>query len=332
MAAYSPTTIASAIATIYIASRFMHFLRKRRANLKFSRENGCLPSPPTPALFPFNIPRIFMLRAATNEKRLINYVHEGFLLHGSTRKTRIAGKDIVLTCDPENIKTLLATSFKDFDLGSERHEVFSDLLGDGIFTSDGKVWEHARALLRPQFARDQIADLEDLELHYQNLLAILSPQDGEVVDLYNLFSDLTLDSATSFLFGKSVYSLCARAYNGQDPVSEADKEENRKFTDDYNYAQEATAFRLWLEQFRWIYRPRRLPRAIENVHRYVDKLTELAIRKSQQSGSAKRDDGKEKYVFLEALVQDTQDPKVLRDQLLSALLAGRDSTVCHPEP
>jgi cytochrome P450 len=37
-----------------------------------------------------------------------------------------------------------------------RHREFYPLLGDGIFTLDGAGWSHARALLRPQFTRDQV--------------------------------------------------------------------------------------------------------------------------------------------------------------------------------
>jgi hypothetical protein len=41
------------------------------------------------------------------------------------------------TIDPENVKALLATNFKDFGLG-QRLDAFGPLLGEGIFTT-GKV-------------------------------------------------------------------------------------------------------------------------------------------------------------------------------------------------
>jgi cytochrome P450 len=34
----------------------------------------------------------------------------------------------------------------------------------------------------------------------------------------------------------------------------------------------------------------------------------------------------DRYVFLQALANDTQDPKVLRDNILNLLIAGRDTT------
>jgi hypothetical protein len=41
------------------------------------------------------------------------------------------------TIDPENVKALLATNFKDFGLG-QRLDALGPLLGEGIFTT-GKV-------------------------------------------------------------------------------------------------------------------------------------------------------------------------------------------------
>ena len=63
-----------------------------------------------------------------------------------------------MTSEPDNVKALLATQFSDFGLGN-RYEHFLPLLGDGIFTLDGNGWSHSRALLRPQFSREQVRTL-----------------------------------------------------------------------------------------------------------------------------------------------------------------------------
>jgi cytochrome P450 len=51
-----------------------------------------------------------------------------------------------------------------------------------------------------------------------------------------------------------------------------------------------------------------------------------ASAKGQRQAEDAEDDGN--YVFVEALVQQTRDPRVLRDQCLNVLLAGRDTTAC----
>jgi cytochrome P450 len=67
----------------------------------------------------------------------------------------ILGEWQFATIEPENVKALLATKFPDFSLGV-RHNAFYPLLGDGIFNTDGELWSHSRALLRPQFSREQV--------------------------------------------------------------------------------------------------------------------------------------------------------------------------------
>ena len=61
------------------------------------------------------------------------------------------------------------------------------------------------------------------------------------------------------------------------------------------------------------------------VHDFIDYFVELAMKHElkEKSGSAEK---KEKYVFLEALAEQIQDPIELRSQILNILLAGRDTT------
>src|SRR6202000_3329383 len=79
-------------------------------------------------------------------------------------------------------------------------------LGHGIFSADGKQWEHSRALLRPQFSRDQVKDLDLEEKHVQNLLRALPAEEDSwtsTTDIQPLISRFTMDSASEFLFGES---------------------------------------------------------------------------------------------------------------------------------
>lgn len=329
--AFSLLTWASFALAIYLSTSLILLLRKRRSELEFAQAHGCLPAKVgiTQLGFPFSLIRLFDFKTAADKKRYINFIYDEFCLYGPTHVYfALTGATVdILTSDPENIKTLLATSFHDFELGEERHAAFSPLLGDGIFTSDGKAWEHARALLRPQFTKDQIADLDDLEIHFQHLLAVLSPQEGEVVGLHKLFLSLTLDSATAFLFGKSLYSL-RNKIPGTSGLTDFGYDQSTQFESDFDYCQDTLGFRLLIWDYRWFYNPKRLPVAIANIHRYVDQFIAGTLRYRKDEGVAK-DEGR-KYVFLAALAQDTQDPKVMRDQCLSALLAGRDTTVLTP--
>lgn len=62
---------------------------------------------------------------------------------GNTYSAVALGQKVIITIEPENIKALLATNFNDFGLGT-RFDAMGALLGHGIFTSDGALWEHSR--------------------------------------------------------------------------------------------------------------------------------------------------------------------------------------------
>lgn len=51
--------------------------------------------------------------------------------------TAFDGSHMINTVEPANLQAILATQFKDFEVGSRRHGAFGPLLGNSIFTSDG---------------------------------------------------------------------------------------------------------------------------------------------------------------------------------------------------
>lgn len=113
----------------------------------------------------------------------------------------------LLTGDPENIKAILATQFDDFAKGQLFHDTWSQLLGDGIFSTDGAPWRDSRQLMRPLFAKDRVSDLDVLERHVQKLLRNVTAKSGQRLDLCDLLFRYTLDAATDFLLGEPVGSL-----------------------------------------------------------------------------------------------------------------------------
>lgn len=61
-------------------------------------------------------------------------------------------------------------------------------------------------MLRPNFVRTQIGDVEMFEKHVQHLIQAI-PRDGSTVDLQVLFFRFSLDVATDLLFGESTNTL-----------------------------------------------------------------------------------------------------------------------------
>lgn len=143
-----------AFAGLYIGVRIVQSVRSSYRNRQLARSLSCKPAYIAPS-GPFGLVAFYRVSQAVKEKRWLPWVEYEFRKHGTTFMEPIFGRDIFMTCNPENIKALLATQFNDFGLGN-RYQHFLPLLGVGIFTLDGAGWSHSRALLRPQFSREQV--------------------------------------------------------------------------------------------------------------------------------------------------------------------------------
>jgi cytochrome P450 len=195
-------------------------------------------------------------------------------------------------------------------------------LGGGIFSANGPQWEHSRALLRPQFARQQVSDLDLEEDHLQDMFKAMPVKaDGwtDTIDLLPLFFRLTLDSSSEFLFGESVGTQLA-ALPGHDEI---EWRKHADFVQAFEMSQDCIARAFRLNDF-WAWGiTKQYKEYCVTVHRYIDTFVQKALNldeKQLESGE------KRKYVFLEELAQVTRDPIEIRDQLLSILVAGRDTT------
>jgi cytochrome P450 len=157
-----------------------------------------------------------------------------------TVEGRPAGQRIILTADVENIKAILATQFQDFGKGEDFHKDWSEFLGDSIFTTDTEKWHASRQLIRPQFIKDRVSDLEVFEEHVQILIKAIANGGvkgapgvatdgigkGRLVDVSDLFFRYTLDAATDFLLGHSVGSLEVPIQDFAEAFSEVQRVQN----------------------------------------------------------------------------------------------------------
>lgn len=118
---------------------------------------------------------------------------------GPTFWTTVTGTWAIMTNEPENLKAMLSTKFDDWEIGGSRQKSTSLTVGPhSIFSVNGAEWMRARALARPAFSRNQVADLEILDDHVEKFLQRI-PRDGAVVEIQNLLYLLTMDTATDFM-------------------------------------------------------------------------------------------------------------------------------------
>ncbi len=296
-----------------------------------ARRLGCKPAPMAHSKLPLGISNIMRFVEADKEMAIPNeFIKIREEVGLQTHQFRTLGETGYGTSDPKNIQALLATQFHDFELGPLRKGSTGTLLGSGIFTQDGAEWAHSRALLRPQFARDQISDLNLEEGHIQNMIkALETDQQGwtREVDLQTLFFRLTLDSASEFLFGESTGTQLA-ALSGTMPDSvKGNPLDEKQFAHAFDQSQRIISQRLRLMHLYWLYTPKEYGVCCAQAHEFVDHFVRKALDQGRrEKETEKGDNGKEKYVFLKELATQTQDPLELRYQLLNILLAGRDTT------
>ncbi|KAI9755539.1 MAG: hypothetical protein M1815_004853 [Lichina confinis] len=331
--------VAGALGAWILYRLIWSFADERRAAVK-ARELSCREPPRQKHKLPFGIDVVRRMFKADHDKMIPVVLSQRFeeVNAWTYCDALLGGTTFVMTADPRNIQVILAAQFHDFAVGERRRRIFAPLLGQGIFTQDGRDWEHSRAMLRPQFARDQVSDLHLEEKHLQNLMGALPVgPDGwtSETDLQVLFFRLTLDSATEFLFGESVNSQLAE-------MAANDQAESKPSTPSYrdeavvarafDIGQRYLARRGRFQQFYWLVTSAEFRQARRDVDGFVDHAVRLALDKQLGDKSNEKGVGegeRERYVFLDALVAKTQDPIQLRSQLLNILLAGRDTTASH---
>lgn len=161
----------------------------------YARNNGCRTPLHSVSHGLFGISMVTAMLAATQENRFLSLIRSWHQAYGNTFKASMVGRKVVFTVEPKNVQTILALKFRDFELGENRNRALRPLLGYGIFSTDGSKWEHSRALLRPNFNRNQITDINVYETHVAALLKQI-PHDGSTVDLQDLFFKMVLPPST----------------------------------------------------------------------------------------------------------------------------------------
>ncbi|OJJ76856.1 hypothetical protein ASPBRDRAFT_114633 [Aspergillus brasiliensis CBS 101740] len=303
---------------IYFTFHILRSLQQAYYHRKKAKALGCQP-PTSVSTGILGITGFYRIAKAAREKRWVEFIADHYQTSGPTfRQQALGGLMVTNTVEPENIKALLATQFQDFGLGT-RHREFYPLLGNGIFTLDGAGWSHARGMLRPQFTRDQVADLDLMDGHVTKMMDLI-PQDGSSFDIQRLFFLLTIDSATHFLFGESVGSM--RTSTESSLLEKSAVGNAQGFAEAFNRAQEYLAARSRAMAFYWLVNPKEFREANQLVHEVVDHYVCLALEAKRHPET--KEPGR--YIFAEALAADTDDPRVIRDNMLNILLAGRDTT------
>ncbi|THU77359.1 cytochrome P450 [Dendrothele bispora CBS 962.96] len=265
--------------------------------------------------------------------------------YGPIFNLRFLWGDNMLTTNPDHIQRVLASNFNNHVKGSNFQFNMRSVLGVGVFNSDGDMWKFHRSMTRPFFNRDRITHFELFDRHAEVTMKRMKDRlrEGYPVDFQDLMGRFTLDSATEFLFGSCFHSLngVLPYPHNADPVllqqsSTSTVSEADAFASAFLKAQQVIAEREDFGRMAWPFfevfedrteEPMRVLNGI--IGRYVEETLRKKGKSQkgelgeEEKGDEGGDDGKS---LLDELVKMTDDPKVIKDEVLNILIAGRDTT------
>lgn len=230
---------------------------------------------------------------------------------------------VTVTCDPRNLEHILKTRFDNYPKGPTWHAVFHDLLGDGIFNSDGDTWlfqrktaalEFTTRTLRQAMARWVSRAIKD------RLCKVLKQAElkAEAVDLQDLMLRLTFDN------------ICGLAF-GRDPQTCAQGLPENEFATAFDRATEATLQRFILPEVLWKMKKWlrlglevSLSRSLGHVDEHLSSVIEkrkLELLNQQKDGTH-HDDLLTRFMRKKECYSD----EFLQHVALNFILAGRDTS------
>ncbi|KAL4196812.1 hypothetical protein AMTRI_Chr04g185060 [Amborella trichopoda] len=228
------------------------------------------------------------------------------------------GMRVVLTCDPCNVEYILKTRFSNFPKGPDFHEMFHELMGDGIFNTDGDEWQAQRRTANAHVHSKAFRDFVNKTSHQlssDRLVPILrkAAVDGAVIDLQDLTMRYTMDAACAAVFGEAVGCLAPEL--PQVPFVTAMDE-----------AQQAVVARhvlphKWWKVMRWLglgMEPL-LARGVHTLDEFV--ANQVAQKRLERSGGNGGD-----LLSIYTTDVSAKTDNYLRDVAVNFLIAGRDTT------
>lgn len=268
-----------------------------------------------------------------NSERLHDWIADHIVPHnGEPFMLRLPGKDDMLfLAKPEHIEAVLKTQFDNFPKSQHIHNVFFDLLGDSIVTTNGETWKRQRRVLVNLFSaralREHMAPISQKYLVQLRHLFTGAASNKASLNVFGLMHCYTLDVFAEIGFGTEMKLLGGRC----EPFAKAIEESQYIVSARFKQPDALWKFKRWLN----IGSERKLRRAVEIINEHIMRIISEAIRRRQERHEAIRQ-GKDVQsidrdivsIILGSMASDHHevDPVEVRNIAVAALIAGRDTT------
>lgn len=268
-----------------------------------------------------------------NSSRMHDWITDNLRTCGGTYQTCItvipflARKQglVTVTCDPKNLEHILKNRFDNYPKGPTWQAAFHDLLGDGIFNSDGDTWLFQRKTAALEFTTRTLRQAmarwvsRAIKLRFCPILET-AQREGKPVDFQDLLLRLTFDNICGLTFGKDPQTLSP------------DMPENG-FALAFDRATEATLQRVILPEVVWKLRKTlglgmetTMTKSLGHIDKYLTDIIETRkqeLQSQQQGGSGTpHDDLLSRFMKK----KESYSEEFLQHVALNFILAGRDTS------
>jgi cytochrome P450 len=304
-------------------------LQQRKAN-----RLGARLIPRLQGKWPGNLDKLVNMVMRSENEYLGRHLEDEMKVLGPTINFRFFWEDLIMTTEPQHIKTILATDFDNYVKGAKFREAADSVLGTGVFNSDGEIWKLHRTMTRPFFTQDRISHFDIFDRHADHAIALAKERfrAGLAIDFQDLISRFTLDSASEFLFGHCIDSLSAGLpYPHNAPEStNAVQGDNAAaaFAYAFSQAQQGINRRLAIGQT-WPLNEILADSTAQHmkvVNAFLDPILKDALEKRSMTGEFDKNEFADDQTLVDHLINLTSDFKIIKDETLNILLAGRDTT------
>lgn len=232
----------------------------------------------------------------------------------------------ICTADPTNLHHLLRSNFPNYIKGHRFTSVLHELLGRGIFNSDGHIWSSQRKVASYEFNTKSLRTFITATVKSQlsrSLIPHLSSAAnvGETLDLQQVLRKFGFDNICNVAFGVDPGLLTSNSNDSNNLLL---------FVQAFDAAVEHTSNRfmspfpaVWkMERFFNIGNERKYKQSIETVNQFAMDII------NSKSDSKMEDDLLSRFMASswDLGFDDEERGKFLRDIIISFVLAGKDST------
>jgi len=230
--------------------------------------------------------------------------------YGDVAAFEMGPMETYLVADPDEIERILVSEADIFRKPDFQGDALGDLLGDGLLLSEGDTWKKQRDLASPAFSMTRLLGATDrITGHAEAMIDRWEP--GETVDAESQMARVTLTVILDLMMGVDLPADRIDTVEGQlEPLG-------RQFEPD--------PLRFAMPD--WVPMPgdAEFEAAVDTLDSVVDDIIE---RRRGSEGTAEADDAPMDLlsVLLRAQGRGEQSVEQMRDEMMTMLLAGHDTT------